>query len=90
MKNSPHEVFSEAIDLMVTSEKSMRERVLEAYAEHISHINVADLPLDVQYLFQSFKRCMEPRLITRDFSIPEARQMAKVVLFLAEEIKKYR
>ena len=90
MKNSPHEVFSEAIDLMVISEKSMRERVLEAYAEHISYINVADLPLDVQYLFQSFKRCMQPRLINRDFSLPEARQMAKVILFIAEEIKKYR
>jgi len=33
---------------------------------------------------------MEPRLITRDFSIPEARQMAKVILFIAEEIKKYQ
>ena len=90
MKNSPHEVFSEAIDLMVTSEKSMPDRVLEAYTESISHINAEDLPSDVQFLFQLFKRCMEPRLITRDFSIPEARQMAKVILFIAEEIKKYQ
>lgn len=31
---------------------------------------------------------MEPKLKTRDFGEPEARQIAKVILYIAEEIKK--
>jgi hypothetical protein len=88
MKNNPYDNFSEAIDSMVFSEKSMYERVLDAYAKHINKVEIETIPEKVQYLFHSFQRCMEPKLKTRNFSDPEARQIAKAILFIAEEIKK--
>lgn len=88
MKNNPYDYFSEAIDLMVLSEKSMCERVLDAYAKHINKVEIETIPENVQYLFQSFQRCMAPKIKTRKFGDPEARQIAKVILFIAEEIKK--
>jgi hypothetical protein len=88
MNNNPYDFFSEAIDAMVLSEKSMRERVLDAYSEHIKKVEIETIPENVQYLFHSFQRCMEPKLKNRNFGDPEARQIAKVILFIAEEIKK--
>jgi hypothetical protein len=88
MKNNQYDYFSEAIDAMVLSEKSMRERVLDAYAEYINKVEIEKIPKNVQYLFHSFQRCMAPKLKTRKFGDPEARQIAKVILFIAEEIKK--
>jgi hypothetical protein len=88
MKNNPYDYFSEAIDSMVLSEKSMCERVLDAYAEHINKVEIETIPEKVQYLFHSFQRCMAPKLKNRNFGDPEARQIAKVILFIAEEIKK--
>jgi hypothetical protein len=88
MKNNPYDNFSEAIDSMVFSEKPMHERVLDAYTQHISRIDADSIPENVQYLYHSFQRCMEPKLKNREFGNPEARQIAKVILFIAEEIKK--
>jgi hypothetical protein len=88
MKNNPYHNFSEAIDSMVFSEKSMCERVLDAYAKHIDKVEIETIPEKVQYLFHSFQRCMAPKLKTRKFGDPEARQIARVILFIAEEIKK--
>ena len=88
MKNNPYDYFSDAIDSMVFSEKSMYERVLDAYAQHIRKVEIETIPEKVQYLFHSFQRCMEPKIKTRKFGDPEARQIAKVILFIAEEIKK--
>ena len=51
-------------------------------------ICIETIPENVQYLFQSFQRCMAPKIKTRKFGDPEARQIAKVILFIAEEIKK--
>jgi hypothetical protein len=88
MNNNPYDNFSEAIDSMVFSEKPLPERVLDAYTHHISRIDANRIPENVQYLYHSFQRCMEPKLKNRDFGDPEARQIAKVILFIAEEIKK--
>ena len=66
----------------------MQERVLDAYTQHISRVDADSIPENVQYLYHSFQRCMEPKLKNREFGDPEARQMAKVILFIAEEIKK--
>ena len=88
MKNNPYEKFSDAIDSMVFSEKPMQERVLDAYTQHITKVEIEEIPQNVQYLFTSFQRCMAPKLKNREFGDPEARQIAKVILFIAEEIKK--
>jgi hypothetical protein len=88
MKNNPYENFVQAIDSMVLSEKPMQDRVLDAYTKHISRVEAENIPQKVQYLYHSFQRCMEPRLKNRNFGEPEARQIAKVILFIAEEIKK--
>ena len=88
MNNNPYDFFSEAIDTMVLSEKSMCERVLDAYSEHIKKVEIETIPENVQYLFHSFQRCMGPKLKNRNFGDPEARQIAKAILFIAEEIKK--
>ena len=88
MKNNPYKNFSEAIDAMVFSEKPMQDRVLDAYQNHISRVEADTIPEKVQYLYHSFQRCMEPKLKNREFGDPEARQIAKVILFIAEEIKK--
>ena len=66
----------------------MRERVLDAYDKHIHKVEIETIPEKVQYLFHSFLRCMGPKLKTRKFADPEARQIAKAILFIAEEIKK--
>jgi hypothetical protein len=83
MKSNPYDNFTQAIDSMVLSEKPMQDRVLDAYTKHISRVEAENIPQKVQYLYHSFQRCMEPRL-----NEPEARQIAKVILFIAEEIKK--
>ena len=88
MKDNPYHIFSEAIDSMVFSERPMQERVMDAYTQHISRIDANRIPENVQYLYHSFQRCMEPKLKNREFGDPEARQIAKVILFIAEEIKK--
>ena len=88
MKNNPYEKFSDAIDSMVFSEKPMQERVLDAYTQHITKVEIEEIPQNVQYLFTSFQRCMAPKLKNREFGDPEARQIARVILFIAEEIKK--
>jgi len=88
MKNNPYKKFSDAIDSMVFSEKSMQERVLDAYTKHITKVEIEEIPQNVQYLFTSFQRCMAPKLKNREFGDPEARQIARVILFIAEEIKK--
>jgi hypothetical protein len=88
MKDNPYDKFAEAIDAMVFSEKPMQERVLDAYRKHISRVEAESIPEKVQYLYRSFQRCMEPRLKKKNIGDPEARQIAKVILFIAEEIKK--
>jgi len=88
MKNNPYKKFSDAIDSMVFSEKSMQERVLDAYTKHITKVEIEEIPQNVQYLFTSFQRCMAPKLKNREVGDPEARQIARVILFIAEEIKK--
>ncbi len=88
MKNNPYKNFAEAIDSMVFSEKPMQDRVLDAYTKHISRVDAESIPENVKYLYHSFQRCMEPKLKTRDLGDPVARQIAKVILFIAEEIKK--
>ncbi len=88
MKSNPYDNFVQAIDCMVLSEKPMQDRVLDAYTKHISRVEADNIPQKVQYLYHSFQRCMEPRLKNRNFGEPEARQIAKVILFIAEEIKK--
>lgn len=88
MKNNPYDNFAEAIDSMVFSEKPMQDRVLDAYEKHITKVKADKIPEKVQYLYHSFQRCMEPKLKNREFGDPEARQIAKVILFIAEEIKK--
>ena len=88
MKSNPYDNFTQAIDSMVLSEKPMQDRVLDAYTKHISRVKAENIPQKVQYLYHSFQRCMEPRLKNRNFGEPEARQIAKVILFIAEEIKK--
>jgi len=88
MKKNPYKNFSEAVDSMVFSEKPMPERVLDAYTQHISRIDSNCIPENVQYLYHSFQRCMEPKLKNREFGDSEARQIAKVILFIAEELKK--
>lgn len=90
MKNNPYDNFAQAIDSMVFSEKPMQDRVLEAYTNYISGVEAESIPEKVQYLYHSFQRCMEPRIKDRDFGNHEARQIAKVILFIAEEIKKYQ
>ena len=90
MKNNPYKNFAEAIDSMVFSEKPMQDRVMDAYTKHISRVDAESIPGNVKYLYHSFQRCMEPRLKTRDFGDSEARQIAKVILYIAEEIKKNR
>ena len=88
MKNNPYDTFTEAIDSMVFSEKPMQDRVLDAYTKHISRVEADKIPEKVRYLYHSFQRCMVPKLKNRDFGDPEARQIAKAILFIAEEIKK--
>lgn len=88
MISKSYQYFSEAIDLMVNSETLIQERVMDAYHTYIKHVSAEELPAEAQYLFKFFKRCMEPRILKGDIDSHDARQIAKVILFITDEVKK--
>ena len=56
MKNPyPYEKFTNAIEAMAMSPKSIQERVGDAYTYNLSHVKARDLPQQIQHKFIDIK-----------------------------------
>jgi len=79
--------FSEAARIISTNKNLMRESVYYAYVDHLSDINVNDLPEDMQIIYESVEMRLNSTKPPGNVGDEEAGYLAKDILFIADGLK---
>lgn len=98
MKNQyPNEKFSDAVDTMASSPKSIQERVGDAYVFSLIHVETGNIPEEIRSQFDELKRKLtrveavgdEGRVAatTRQMSTDEAVEIANEILHMADVVE---
>ncbi len=98
MKNPyPDEKFTNAIDTMATSPKSIQERVGDAYLFNLIHVKTEEVPEEIQAEFDEVKKKLtrveavgdegSVAATTTQMSTNEAIEIAKEILYMAYFVK---
>jgi hypothetical protein len=98
MKNPyPNEQFTDAVDSMATSPKSLQDRVADAYVHSLSQVKTEDVPEEIQAQFEELKRKLtrveavgdEGAIAAsiRQLSTDEAITIAKGILHMAYVVR---
>jgi len=93
----PNEKFTDAVDSMATSPKSIQERVGDAYVYSLIHVKTEEVPEEIQAQFNEVKRKLtrveavgdEGRVAatTNQMSTDEAIEIANEILHMAYVVK---
>ena len=84
-----HEKFSKAAKIISFDENSIRKSVYGAYTDHLSDINTADLPEEIQIFYESVKIRLTSVVPPGAISSEEALYLAKDILDMADVVRKY-
>jgi hypothetical protein len=75
--------FSDALEVLSSNKQNMREGVYCAYLDHLSDINLNELPEDVQIIFESVTDRLTSAEPPGDIGNDEASYLAKDILYMA-------
>ena len=84
-----HKKFSEAAKIISFDKNSIRKSVYGAYIDHLSDVNTADLPEEIQIFYESVKIRLTSVVPPGDISSEEALYLAKDILYMADVVRKY-
>ena len=81
--------FSKAAKEISSEKKDIRERVYGAYVEHLSDIDIADLPEEVQIIYEPVTDRLTSVESPGDIRNVEAGYLAKDILFMADQVRSH-
>ena len=98
MKNMyPHEKFSNAVNSMAVSPKSIQERVADAYVYNLIHLKPDELPEEIRYRLAELAKkltAVEPNgnegsvsATTNKMSMDEAVEIAQEIVTMADSVE---
>jgi hypothetical protein len=76
--------FSKALNVLSSNKKNIREGVYYAYLDHLSDINLDDLPEEVQIIYESVADRLTSAEPPGDIGNDEASYLAKDILYMAD------
>ena len=79
--------FSAAAESVKSDNNSFKVSVYGAYREHLNDINPADLPDNIQIIYESVKDRLTSATPRGDIGEDEAGHLAKDILYMADVIK---
>ena len=79
--------FSEAAKTVKSNNNPVRECVYGAYRDHLSNIDMDDLPEDIQIIYEAVTDRLTSVEPPGDIGIDEAGYLAKDILHMADVIK---
>ncbi len=79
--------FSEAAKMVSSNKNHLRECVYCAYVDHLSGINLDDLPEDIQIIYESVEMRLTSTVPPGDIGNDDADYLAKDILFMADVLK---
>ena len=82
--------FSKAAKMVSSNKNHMRECVYCAYVDHLSDINLDDLPEDIQIIYESVEMRLISKVPPGDIGNDEADFLAKDILYMADVVKQYQ
>ena len=82
-----HQKFSEAAKMISSDEKSLQKCVYCAYIDHLSDIDTADLPEEIQIFYESVKVRLTSVVPPGDIGNEEAIYLAKDILYMAQVLR---
>ena len=78
--------FSEAAKMISSDEKSLQKCVYCAFVDHLSDINTADLPEEIQIFYESVKVRLTSAVPPGNIRAEEAAYLAKDIMYMADVI----
>lgn len=79
--------FSEAVKMISFAEKPIQECVNCAFVDHLSHINTADLPEELQIFYESVKIRLTSVVPPGAIGSEEAIYLAKDIAYMADVLE---
>ena len=84
-----HKKFSEAAKVITLDENSIPKRVYCAYLDHLSDIDVDDLPEEIKIFYESVKIRLTSIVPPGDIDKKEAVYLAKDILYMADVVREH-
>ena len=82
--------FSEAAEKISSEKKQMKKCVYSVYRNYLSEISLADLPEEIQPIFDALVNRLTSVEPPGDIGNDEASYLAKDILYMAEVVKTYK
>ena len=79
--------FTEAAKIVSSNKNQLRECVYCAYVDHLSGIDLDDLPEDIQIIYESVEMRLTSKEPAGDIGNDEADYLAKDILYMADVVK---
>ena len=79
--------FSEAAKMVTSNRNQLRDNVYCAYIDHLSDIDMDDLPEDIQIIYESVGMRLTSTVPPGDIGRDEADYIAKDILYMADVLK---
>ena len=79
--------FSEAAKMVSSNKNRLRESVYCAYVDHLSGIDLDDLPDDIQIIYESVEMRLTSTVPPGDIGNDDADFLAKDILYMADVLK---
>ena len=79
--------FSDAAKTISSSNNPMRECVYSAYVDHISDIDIDDLPEELQIIYEAVTNRLTSVEPTGDIGNDEASYLAKDILYMSDVLR---
>ena len=79
--------FSEAAKVVTSNKNHLRDSVYCAYINHLSDINLEDLPADIQIIYESVGMRLTSTVPPGQIGHDEADYLARDILYMADVVK---
>ena len=79
--------FSDAVETISSSNSPMRKSVYCAYVDHLSDIEINDLPEEIQIIYGAVKERLKSVDPPGDIGNDEASYLAKDILYMADVLR---